>query len=74
MVEADIHLILLSTSILDIQNVFEVLLGCLKGIWVHPYTIILATLAPDSELFGNLWSRNDAITSRLRLICTSDCF
>jgi hypothetical protein len=39
MVEADIHLRLLPISILDIFKVFEVLVCCLKGIWVHPYII-----------------------------------
>jgi len=39
MVEADIHLSLLHTFIVDIYNVLEPLLCCLKGIWVHPYTV-----------------------------------
>jgi hypothetical protein len=47
MVEADIHLRLLPTSILDINNVFEPLVFCLKGIWMHPCIIITAMLAPD---------------------------
>ncbi len=38
MVEADIHLRLYPTSILDIYTVFEVLVCCLAGIWVHPYS------------------------------------
>ncbi len=46
-VEADIHLRLLSTTILDIYKVFEPLVCCLKGIWVHPYTVTLAKLPPD---------------------------
>jgi hypothetical protein len=37
MVEADIYLRLLPISILDIYKVFEVMLCCLTGIWVHPY-------------------------------------
>jgi hypothetical protein len=36
MVEANIHLWLLHTFILDIYKVFEPLVWCLKGIWVHP--------------------------------------
>jgi hypothetical protein len=36
MVEANIHLRLLHTFILDIYKVFEQLLCCLKGICVHP--------------------------------------
>ena len=39
MFDADIHLRLLHTSIVDIDKVFEPLLCCLKGIWVHAYTI-----------------------------------
>jgi hypothetical protein len=42
MVEADIHLRLVPTSILDIYNVLESLLCCLKGIWVHPYIVMPA--------------------------------
>ena len=64
MVEADIHLRLLHTSILDIYKVFEALVCCLKGIiWLHPYTITLAKLAPDLGSQGHLWSENNAITS-----------
>ncbi len=37
MFEADIHLRPLHTSILDIYKVFELLVCCLKGIWLHPY-------------------------------------
>jgi hypothetical protein len=54
MIEADIHLRLLLTSILDIYNVFEVLLCCLKGLWVHLYTVTLAKLAPYFGLLGHL--------------------
>jgi hypothetical protein len=32
------------------------LFSCLKGLWVHPYTVILAKLAPDFKLMGHLWS------------------
>ena len=71
MVEADTHLRPLLTSKLDIHKVFEPLECCLKGIWVHPYTIPLAMLAPD---LGDLWvaygSGNDAIMLCLRLIST----
>jgi hypothetical protein len=63
MVEADIHLRLLFTSILDMYKVFEILLCCLKGIWVHSYTVTQANLAPDFEFWGHLWSGNDAISS-----------
>ncbi len=54
MVEADIHLRLLLTSIFGIKNVFEVLFCCLKGILVHPYTITLAKLPPYFGLLGHL--------------------
>ena len=74
MVEADIHLRPLCTSILDINKVFESLLCCLKGIWLHPYTITPAKLAPDLGPQGHLRSNNDTITSWSRLITTSDCF
>ncbi len=47
MVEADIHLRLLPTFKLDINNVFEPFVFCLKGIWMHPCIIIPAKLAPD---------------------------
>ncbi len=50
-VEAHIHFRLLSTSILDIDKVFELLLCCLTGIWVHPYTVTQANLAPDFGFF-----------------------
>ena len=47
MVEGDNHLRPLHTSMLDMYKVFELLVCCLKGIWVHPYTIPWANLAPD---------------------------
>jgi hypothetical protein len=67
------HLRLLLKSELDISKVFESLACCLKGIWVHPYTNTQAKLAQDFGILGQLWSGNDAITSWLRLISTSDC-
>ncbi len=74
MIEADIHLRPLHTSILGIYNVFEPLVCCLKGIWLHPYTITPAKLAPDLGIQGHMRSWNYAIMSCLRLISTSDCF
>jgi hypothetical protein len=47
MVEANIHLRPLHTTRLDIYKVFETLVCCLKGIWLHPYSITLAKLPPD---------------------------
>jgi len=54
MVEADIHLRSIHTSILDIYKVFEPLVCCLKGMWVHPYTITLAKFALDLGILGSL--------------------
>ena len=50
--EADVPLKLLHTSILDIYKVIEPLVCCLKGIWVHPYTVTPAWLAPDLSTQG----------------------
>jgi len=70
-----IHLRPLQTSILDIYKVFEPLVCCLKGIWVHLYTVKPAKFAPDLAFLGHLWSRNDVITSWLTLrSSTSNCF
>jgi hypothetical protein len=63
MVEADIHFRSLHTYILDLYKVFETLVCCFKGIWVHPYSVTLARLAPDLATQGHLWSENDAIMS-----------
>jgi hypothetical protein len=51
MVQEDIHLRLLTTSMLDMNKVIEVLVCCLTGIWGHPYIVPPARLAQD---FG-LW-------------------
>ncbi len=45
MVEAHIHLRLIPTSILEIYKVFEPLVCCLTGIWMHPNTVTQANLA-----------------------------
>ncbi len=74
MFEADIHLRLLHTFILVICKVFEPLVCCLKGIWLHPYIVTLAKFPPDLGIQVHLRSRNDATTSWLRLISTSDHF
>jgi hypothetical protein len=47
MFEADIHFRPPNTSMLDIYEVFEPLVCCLKGIWLHPYTITPAKLPLD---------------------------
>ena len=69
---ADIYLKPLHTSIADIYKVFYLLLCCLKGMWVHPYIVTPAKLAPDFGIQVQLWSENDAITSWFRLIFPSD--
>ncbi len=56
MFEADIHFRPLHTSTLDIYKVFEPLVCCLKGIWVPPYTITPAKLAPNLGILGPLWT------------------
>ena len=53
---------------------FEPLLCCLKGICLHPYTITPAKLAPGLGIQFHLRSENDATTSWLRPISTSDHF
>ncbi len=75
MVEADGHLKLLPTSMLDMCKVFEhidMLSTCIKH---QPYTVI-STLLIGSYLGvrGHLWSQNDVIMSWLRLTATSNCF
>jgi hypothetical protein len=72
MFKVNLHLRLLYTSILDIYKLFETLVCCLKGIWLHSYTITLAKLPPDLEIQVHLRSGNDATTSWLRLTSTSD--
>ncbi len=74
MFEADIYLRLLHTSTWDIYRVFEPLVCYLKGIWVQHYSITLAKLPPDLGIQVHLRSGNDATTSWLRLISTSDHF
>jgi hypothetical protein len=53
MVEDDIHLRLLPTSILDTNKMVEVLVCCLTGIWGHPYIVPLAKLAQDFGILGH---------------------
>jgi len=73
-IAVDMHLRPIHTSIMDIFKVFEPLVCCLKAIWVHPYAVTPAKLAPDLGILGRLWSENDVITSWFRLISTSDRF
>ena len=70
--EAYIHLRLLHTSTLDICTVFEPLVCCLNGTWLHPYTFTPAKLVPDLGIQVHLMSKNDVIPGCLKLISTSD--
>ncbi len=75
MVEADGHLKLLPTSILDIYNVFEHIDMLSMGIQYQPYKVIPALLlGSDFGVLGHLWSQHDVIMSWLMLTATSKCF
>ncbi len=74
MVEANSHLKLLPTFILDIYKVFEHIDMLSMGIQYHPYTVFLTLLGSDFGALGHLWSQNDVIMSWLRLTATSNCF
>ncbi len=74
MVEADSHIKLLLTSMIDIYKVFEhidMLSICIK---YQPYTVIPTLLGSDFWALGHLWSQHDVIVSWLRLTATSNCF
>jgi hypothetical protein len=74
MVEANSHLKLLPSSILDIYKVFERIDMLFIGIGWQPYTVILTVLGSDFGVCGNLWSQHDVIMSWLRLTATSNYF
>ncbi len=74
MVEADSHLKLLPTSILDTYKVIEHIDMLSMDIQYQPYTVILTVLSSDFGALGHLWSWNDEIMSWLRLTVTSNCF
>ncbi len=76
MVEADSHLKLLPTSILDIYKVIEHIDMLSMGIQYQPYTVIPTLLGSDFGfgVLGHLWSQNNVIMSWLRLTATSNCF
>ncbi len=65
MVEADSHLKLLPTSILDIYKVFKHIDMLSIGIQYQPYTVIPTLLGSDFGVLGRLWSQNDVIMSQL---------
>jgi hypothetical protein len=74
MVDTEIHLDLLPTSILDTYKVFEHIDTLSMGKQYHPYTVIPTLLGSDFCARGCLWSQKDAIMSWLRLTATSNCF
>jgi hypothetical protein len=75
MVDADSHLKLLPTSILDTYKVIEHIDMLSMGIQYQPYTVIpTPLLGSDFGVLGHLWSQNDVIMSWLRLTATSNCF
>jgi hypothetical protein len=63
MVEAEGHLKLLPTSILDIYKVFEHIDMLSIVIEYQPYTVIPPLLGSDFGVLGHLWSQNDVIPS-----------
>ncbi len=75
MVDADSHLKLLPTSILDTYKVIEHIDLLSMGIQYQLYTVVIPTLlGSDFGALGHLWSLNDEIMSWLRLTVTSNCF
>ncbi len=74
MVEADSHLKLIPTSILDINTVFGHIDMLYMGIQYQPYTVIPTLLSSDFGVLGHLCSQNDVMISRLGLTATSNCF
>ncbi len=74
MVDADSHLKVLPTSILDTYNVIEHIDMLSMGIQYHLYTVIPTTLGSDFGFLGHFWSQNDVIMSWLRLTATLNCF
>jgi hypothetical protein len=58
-----------STSILDICEMFEHLIMLSLEIWAHPYTVTPAKVGPDLGLLGAglVLSKNDAMMSWLSL-------
>jgi hypothetical protein len=74
MVEADSHLKLFPTSILDTCKVFEHINMLFMGIKYQPYTVLSTLFGSDFGALGHLWSQNDVIMTRLRLTATSNCF
>jgi len=61
MVEADSHLKQLSTSKLDISQVFEHIDMLCSSLQQQPYTVLPTLLGSDFGVLGQLWSQNDVI-------------
>ncbi len=61
MAEADSHLNLLLTSILNMYKVFGYIDMLSMGIQYQPYTVIPTLLGTDFRDLGHLWSQNDVI-------------
>jgi hypothetical protein len=74
MVEADSHLKLLPTSILDIYKGIEHIDMLSIGIQYQPYTVIPTLLESDFGVLVHLGSQNNVIMSWLRLTAISNCF
>ena len=75
MVEADSHLKLLPTSILDMYKVFEHIDMLSTCIQYQPYTVIpTLLLGSDFGGLGHLWSQDEVIMSWLMLTATSNFF
>jgi hypothetical protein len=76
MVEADSHLKLHPTSLLDIYKVFEHIDMLSIGIQYQPYTVLPTEVGSDFGVLGHLWvwSQNDVIMSFLRLTANSNGF
>ncbi len=63
MVEADSHLKLLPTSILDIYTVFALIDMLSIGIQLQPYTVMPPVIGSDFGVLCHLCSQNDVIMS-----------
>ncbi len=72
MVEADSHLKILHVSTLYIHKVFEHIDMLSMGIWRYSQILTPTLIKSDFGVLGHfLWSRNDVITSWLRVTATS---
>jgi hypothetical protein len=76
MVEADSHLKLLPTPMLDMYKVFEHIDMISIGIQYQPYTVLPTVIGSDFGVLGHwwLWNQNDVINSCLMLTANSNCF